>query len=548
MKSRIMPLSALKRSLGNSNTKQTVPTETAPKQAEKSSYGQILKSTAWVGGSSVVNIAIGIVRTKAMAMLLGPAGFGLAGLYMSVASLTQSVAGLGINSSGVRQIAEAAGSGDSARMGRTAAVLRRVSLFLGLLGALLMIVFAVPISRVTFGGDQRALAVGLLSLTVFFNLVSAGQGALIQGTRRISDMAKVGVVGALFGTTLTIPLIYFFREDGVVPSLVAVSAMTLLASWWWSRKIQVERPSLSGVEVRQEASALLKLGVAFMASSLLMMASAYVIRIIVMHKAGLEATGHYQAAWTLGGLYVGMILQSMGADFYPRLTAVANDHPECNRLVNEQARVSMLLAGPGVIATLTFAPLVISLFYDSSFGAAVELLRWICLGIAMRVISWPMGFIIMAKGKQNVIIFCELAWTVVHLGLAWICLERFGLNGAGIAFFGSYAIHLGLNYLIVRRLSGFRWSAGNGQTALAFLTVIAVVFYGFYRLPGVWAACIGTVAAVLSGIYSVRVLVTLGSLSGVYSSNKSFHTPIIAIQSTKGTSDECNDPTVSPAR
>ena len=99
------------------------------------SYGQILKSSAIVGGSSVVNIAVSIVRAKAMALLLGPAGVGLVGLYSSVNELTHSIAGMGINSSGVRQIAEAAGSGESARIARTAAVLRRTSMALGLLGA-----------------------------------------------------------------------------------------------------------------------------------------------------------------------------------------------------------------------------------------------------------------------------------------------------------------------------------------------------------------------------------------------------------------------------
>src|SRR5437868_4415069 len=60
----------------------------------KESYGQILKSSAVIGGSSVLNICIGIVRTKAMAMLLGPAGFGLFGLYGSIQNLTQSVVGM----------------------------------------------------------------------------------------------------------------------------------------------------------------------------------------------------------------------------------------------------------------------------------------------------------------------------------------------------------------------------------------------------------------------------------------------------------------------
>ena len=112
-------------------------------------------------------------------------------------------------------------------------------------------------------------------------------------------------------------------------------------------------------EIRHEAASLLKLGFAFMASGFLVMGAAYAVRIIVVRDVGLEAAGFYSAAWTLGGLYVGFVLQAMGADFYPRLVSVATDNPRCNRLVNEQAQVSLLLAGPGIIATITFAPLVI---------------------------------------------------------------------------------------------------------------------------------------------------------------------------------------------
>src|SRR5690348_15864267 len=92
--------------------------------AEEHSYGEILQSSILVGGSSVINIALNIVRTKAMALFLGPAGFGLAGLYGSILDLSQNIAGMGVNSSGVRQIAEAAGSNDTCKIGRTAAVLR----------------------------------------------------------------------------------------------------------------------------------------------------------------------------------------------------------------------------------------------------------------------------------------------------------------------------------------------------------------------------------------------------------------------------------------
>lgn len=478
----------------------------------KSSYSQILKSSALVGGSQVMNIAIGIGRTKAMAILLGPSGFGLFGLYGSIANLTQSIGGMGINSSGVRQIANAAGSSDTKVIAKTAAVLRRTSVVLGVLGAALLLTFSRVVSKVTFGSTDRTAAICLLSLAVFFNLVSGGQGALIQGMRRISDLAKMNVLGALFGACAAIPLVYFFGQRGVVPSLVSVGGMTILTSWWYSRKINIERTTVSFSEVRQEASALLKLGSAFMASSLLTMGVAYAVRAMIMRTLGFAATGLYQAAWTLGGLYVGFILQAMGADFYPRLTGSINDHPVSNRLVNEQTLVGLLIAGPGVLGTLTFAPLVITLLYSAKFGGAVAILRWICLGATLQVVTWPLGFIIVAKGNQKVFFLAEFAWTVVAIALAWICLKEYGLEGAGIAFFGSYIFHGFLTYWIARWLTGFTWSTDAKKKGLFLLSLIGLIFVAFYFVPIIWAAMLGIAATLVSCVYSARVLVSLVSI------------------------------------
>ena len=477
--------------------------------AAKGTYGQILKSSALVGGSSALSILIRIVRTKAMAVLLGPAGFGLFGLYGSIESLTENIAGMGINSSGVRQIAEAVGSNDAERIAQTAAVLRRTSVALGLLGATLLVVFSRRVSILTFGSDQHAAALSLLSIAVFFQLVSYGQGALIQGMRRIADLAKMAVLGALSGTLIGIPVVYFLREKGVVPSLVGLAAMAVLTSWWYSRKIYIQTPSVTLSQMAKEAAALLKLGFVFMTSGLMIAGVAYWIRVLVLHKSGYEATGFYQSAWSLGGLYVGFIIQAMGADFYPRLTANAKDDVVCNRLVNEQARVGLLLGGPGVLATLTFAPVVIGVFYSAKFGAAVGVLRWICLGSILQVVTWPMGFIIVAKGRRAIFFWAELACAVIYAALAWICVNSLGLNGAGIAFFGYCVLHGFLHYPIVRRLSGFRWSVVNKQTGLLFLCLITLVFCGFYVLPLPGAAGLGILSSLVGGIYSVRVLLTL---------------------------------------
>lgn len=495
----------------------SAPTEPGPMQVGTDtpggrSYEQILKSSALIGGSSALNVVAGVVRAKAMALLLGPGGFGLMGLYTAIANLAQTIAGMGINSSGVRQIASAVGSGDERLIARTATVVRRASVVLGLSGALALVVLSGFVSQLTFASSAHTVPIALLSLAVLFKVLSDGQGALLQGLRRIKALAQSSILGGLVGTIVGIGLVFLLREKGVVPALIASAAATLLFSLWFSRQVGMETGPVSLGEVAHEARDLLGLGLAFMASGMLAMGTAYAVRMMIVRTIGLEAAGLYQSAWTIGGLYVGFVLQAMGADFYPRLTALVKNRSECNRLVNEQAEVSMLLAGPGILATLSLAPLVISLLYSSAFGEAVALLRWVCLGATLQVITWPIGYIIVAEGRRSVFFWCELGYTVVHLGLAWICLRALGVDGAGVAFFASYIVHGLIVYPVVRKLTGFRWSGPNLRAGMAFIAATGAVFSGFYWLPSWLATAIGLLATVLSAVISLRVLLRLVSL------------------------------------
>lgn len=481
----------------------------------KKSYGEILRSTAIIGGSSAANIVINIARAKIVAVVLGPAGVGLNGIFGSISSLSESLAGLGINNSGVRQIAEAVGSNDSARISTTALVLRRTSVFLGILGALSLVLFSNQISRVTFGTDAQAAAICVLAAGLLCRVVASGQGALLQGTRRIAEVSKTAVFSTLTGALLTIPLIYWLREDGVAWALAASSAAGLYFSWFYSRKLLPGASNVKFEQVRGEVAGLLKLGSAFLVSGLMTLGSAYAIRALIFQQLGDEAAGLYQAAWSVGGMYVGFILQSMASDFYPRLAATGRDDEECNRLVNEQALVSLLLAAAGILLTITLSPLVVRVLYSESFGPAVSVLRWICVGTALQVISWPMGFILVARNAQTLFLLSDGLWTAIHIGLAWFGLTYFGLDGAGIAYCGAYFIHIAINHWMASRLTGFRWSALNFKIGMAYLGLIAFTFGAFSVLPFPAAIATGMVTSAAAGFYSIRMLAALAPIEKV---------------------------------
>ena len=475
--------------------------------AEKSSYRQVIKASALIGGSSAISVVLGVVRTKVLAVLVGAAGVGAFGAYGSVVSLVGGIAGMGINMSGVRQIAEAAGTSNGARIARTALVLRRTSLLLGLVGMLTLLGFSRPIAIATFGNAALTGSLAVLSVTILFAEVGGGQIALVQGLRRLRDLAALNIWGALLGTVLSLVVVFFLRERGIVPFLVSVSILSTASSWWYARKVRLEPVELPWAVFWSEARSLVGLGVVFMASGLMASAVAYLTRVMVIRQMDLTAAGLYQAAWILSTTYVGFVVSAMGADYFPRLTAAASDHREMNRLANEQTEIALCMAVPGIIATMTFAPTVIQLLYSAEFGPAEGILRWQLLGVLGRVISWPIGFILPAKGCGTLFFCSEFLANLVHLILIYWGMKSFGLAGLGMAFFGMYVCYtLGIA-LVAARLTGFRWTRSNLRLGLGGMLATALVFLlHSFRLNDGWLMVVGSLTVVATGLYALRKL------------------------------------------
>ena len=116
----------------------------------KTSYSQILKTTTLFGGVQFFNIIISIVRTKLIALFIGPAGMGMAALLNSTINIISGVSGLGIETSAVKHISSSYNNEDLHSVSTTVTVVRKLVLFTGLIGALLAIIFSNWLSIFTF--------------------------------------------------------------------------------------------------------------------------------------------------------------------------------------------------------------------------------------------------------------------------------------------------------------------------------------------------------------------------------------------------------------
>jgi antigen flippase len=472
------------------------------------SYGQILRSSSIIGGAQGINYVISLVKTKAVAVLLGPSGVGLVGLYVTTVAMVETLAGFGIRSSGVREIADANNSGDPESLARTLKTLRRACWLTGVIGWVLMAVLAYPLSVWVFDSPKYAVALAVLGCTLVFSAISGGQIALVQGVRRIGDLARLQLLAVATGALIAIPAYYWLGEQGIVPVLVLSAVVNLVFSWWFARGIQVVPVQQSVGETITRMKSLLSLGAAFMWSALLGAIVALVIRAIIQRELGVEANGLYQAAWAISGMFAGFILGAMGADFYPRLTAAKGDKALMAQLVNEQTEVGVLLALPGLVATLAFAPWIMTLLYSREFLEAADLLPWFILGVFGRVIAWPMGFIMMALGEGKWFALSETAGFAAHTILAVVLIKTLGLWGVALAFALLYLFYTLLLASIVFRLIRFRWSYPVARMLVQTSAFVGIAFFSTRTASGPLAIALGVVLTITASIYTLRGIVT----------------------------------------
>lgn len=487
----------------------------------ESSYRTILRSSSIIGGAQATNVLANLVRMKVLALLLGPVGVGLAGLYLSLIQTGATVAALGLGTAGTRQIAAADAAGDAATIGRVRRALFWGTVGLALLGGAIFWTARAWIADYALGDRSRGDEVGWLAIGVALTVAAGSQGALLTGLRRIGDLARLqvssGVAGALFGALA----VWAWGTDGIIAMvLVAPLVAFLVGHFYVARLPRVTGPRPNVRALFGELKALGVIGFAIMVSALAAVLSQLIVRVMVQRELGGDALGHFQAAWAISVAYLGIALNAMGTDYFPRLSALIEDPEAASRLVNEQTEVALLLASPVVIALLGLAPLAVSVLYSAEFLPAVQVLQWQLLSDLLKVMSWPLGFALLAASSGKVFIVAETVAVSIMLAMAAIGLPLIGIEATGVAFLAMYMVYLPLVFWLCARRIGFRWTQpvllqGASVISLAVLVIVAarwsdvvgaVLALAFAGALGLWALARISTMTQVGGPLLARVL------------------------------------------
>jgi len=426
----------------------------------KNSYRNVLKATSLFGGVQVVNILIAIIRSKFIALFIGPTGMGIASLLNSTLGLINGVTNLGLDSSAVRDISLAHKNKSREEVSRTISILKRLVWFTACFGALLMIVLSSLLSEFAFDSKEFTWAFIWIAIALFFKQITSSRLAILQGLRKSKYLAKANLLGNILGLIITVPLYYYFRIDAIVPAIIISALMSFVFTFYYSRKTEISTTSISTSEAFSEGKEMVQLGITLSISSLISLLVAYIIQIYISQKGGIDEVGLYNAGFVILNTYVGIIFTAMATDYFPRLSAIAEEIIEIRKTVFEQAFIAVLLITPIIVVFLMFAQFIIVLLYSEAFTPIVKMVSWGILGMVFKAVSFSMGYVIIAKGDSKLFIKTAIGFNAILLASNVLGYYYGGLEGLGISFFLYYILHFVALRIITKIRYGFYFEKG----------------------------------------------------------------------------------------
>lgn len=473
---------------------------------KKSSYRQIVMATSLFGGVQFFQIIISVIRSKFVAILLGPTGMGIVGLLTATTGLVAGFTNFGLGTSAVKNISEANATNNADRVNTVITVLRRLVWITGILGASVTLILSPLLSQFTFGNKDYTMAFLWISITLLLNQLSTGELVLLQGLRRLQQLAKANVYGSLAGLVITVPLYYRFGVKGIVPVIIITAIATLFFTWIFTRKIEIKKQKVSHTTTFLEGKNMLFMGFMISMSGLVSLMVAYFIRIFINRTGDVADVGFYTAGFTIINTYVGMVFTAMGTDYYPRLSLVATDNKQCKEHINQQSEIALLILAPILICFLVFIKWAVILLYSTKFLVITGMIYWATLGIFFKALSWAIAFVFLAKGAGKLYFWNELAGSIHGLGLSLLGYHLAGLTGLGISFLASYLLYLIQVYVIAKVKFKFSFTSSSiiiffiqFSLALSCFTVMNVI-----REP--IAYLIGVLLIAVSSWYSFKEL------------------------------------------
>jgi O-antigen/teichoic acid export membrane protein len=437
--------------------------------------GELARSVGLLGVQRVAVAALGVVRTKIAASLLGPAGMGLLAQAITLQDLLRSLSTLGSPNGFLKLVAQHRGEGDFRELERLLVSAGALYGGLSLAIAAACALAAKPIAGAVFDDPSRVdlviavalslvfLVPGILVLKIFAGLLDYRSYALLAMGESLVWVVAMAVLATCFGLR------------GAVWSLPVVEAVALLVGG----VMLVRRLRPLGLDLRScrpsppALRRLLRLASALAFTSLTATAATLFVRSEIVRSIGSSANGHYQVAWQVGQNYLAFLGAALWSYGMPRVASQLADPEAVVATQNEFLRIALLAFAPGIVLLLATRAIWIPVLFTEEFLAAGSMLCWQLGGELAAMLRQSMNISLLPRERLGFLVVQALAYWALWASVSWVLLGRLGALAAAVGYFVANAVMLVATYGYHRRVLGFHVAAPNRRLLASTLPMFA---------------------------------------------------------------------------
>ena len=394
------------------------------------------------GVAQLVNAISTLIINKVVVITLGPSALLFVGNLKSVLSILQQISGAGIYEGAVKYI--------TGEYKDRPTFILQASLSLMLIGLLISVALYFTFSDHLYTLLQLSenesnlhpwLVSGLLLSLICFVLHTLMQ-SFFHGFKSYQIIVRSTLISSLLTLGLSITLIYYFNTLGLILSVFIPSVSLLLTYLFHFRTTFSFGRVLFGTPFRFHIFKPI-LSFTFMSAVATMVFPSVliVIRSLLVEHVGVQLASYWEGYSRLSLFISSLAISSISLYYLPKLVE-ANTGQGLLRVVFWGVKFLTIFALPALIIILFLGGYVIPLLYSSSFLETKFLLKWELLGTFLKLLSFSVSFIMIAKKLTTVFVMSELISGLLFLGLSMFFIDKYGVVGASIAFAGTYFIYL----------------------------------------------------------------------------------------------------------
>ena len=415
-------------------------------EAAASSAFRPLQAIIALGGIQALTMLAGLARTKVLAVLLGPAGVGIASVIDQVVSLVAQLGSLSIPFVGLKFLARARDeSGDDTRRIYVALV---VLLALASIAAAAIATAGAAARPAIFGEGLApygsALLVALLGVPPF------ALAPLLRNAMAALERHRESAIAAFFAAVLTVAGAAIGVMTGGLVGLYVANAVVLLATvvgmqWYLGRTLGLRLSAGTGPRAAAQALRSQR-GLTSFAASMYILALtsplAYLYaRSLLLSTYGAVEAGLVAAAYGIGVSIRLVLNQANGLYLTP---LVNRNSPKTERVaaVAEYVRILVVLVVLATLVFVLFPAQWLSVLYSAKFAAAVPLVAVFVLAEAVLLVAGVYQALLIGFDDISGFLVSTVAGQVLTIALAhWLVVSDGGM-GVGVAFLAGNTVIL----------------------------------------------------------------------------------------------------------